>query len=199
LNIRAASIDGIAPIADDVECNTHDIKLIVMKQTPFTVLLTFLTALAYGQERDFDFNKVSFRGIEFSATKETIIKAFGQPKIAQTDYECGFFTNDQPGGPYYQLVYPDHNYIGSDKERFHLEHVHFDIQGDVKLQYGNRVLSGLSTKADIIEIFGDRAKTYFKENPGEDSILLLSESSDDGVVLTFKGNTLIEFQYWTPC
>lgn len=170
-----------------------------MKQTPFTILLTLLTALAYGQERDFDFNKVSFRGINFSATKETIINAFGQPKIAQTEYECGFFTNDQPGGPYYQLVYPDYNYIGSDKERFYLEHVHFDIKGAVKLQYGNRVLSGLSTKADIIEIFGDRAKTYFKENPGEESILLLSESSDDGVVLTFKGNTLIKFQYWTPC
>jgi hypothetical protein len=97
------------------------------------------------------------------------------------------------------LKYRDFNYIGSDKERFYLEHVYFDAGGNIKMQYGDQELSGLSTKTDFVRIFGDRARTYFRENPGEDSILLLSYETDDGVVFTFKGNRLIQFKYWTPC
>ena len=170
-----------------------------MMATWFTILFTTFAVITFGQQKEFDFDEIRFRGLGISATREIITKSFGQPEIVNTDYDCGFFTNDQPGGPYYQLVYEGFNYIGSDKEKFYLEHINFDSNGQIEMQYGDMELNGLSTKADFIAIFGDRAKTYFKENPGEDSILLLSHESDDGVVFTFKGNRLIKFQYWTPC
>jgi hypothetical protein len=147
--------------------------------------MTFLTVVAYGQLSNFDLNKIKFRGLEFSTTKQTIIKAFGQPKIVDTDYECGFFTNDQPGGPYYQLIYADFNYIGSDKEKFYLQKVKFDSKGKMIIKYGDKELSGLTTKEQFCKIIGDAFDNIFK-NPDSDSILIYSKDSDDGAAFTFK-------------
>jgi hypothetical protein len=142
--------------------------------------------------------KIKFRGLEFSTTKQTIIKALGQPKIVDTDYECGFFSNDQPGGPYYQLVYSDFNYIGSDKEKFYLQKVNFDSKGNIIIKYGDKELSGLTTKEQFCKIIGDTFDNIFK-NPDSDSILIYSKDSDDGAAFTFKNGRLLIFEYWTPC
>jgi predicted proteasome-type protease len=93
-----------------------------------TILFILISTISRGQQNDFELTNIKFKGLEFKTTKENIIKSFGQGKKLETDYECGFFTNDQSGGPYYQLVYADFNYIGSDKEDFVLQSVKFDLR-----------------------------------------------------------------------
>jgi hypothetical protein len=153
----------------------------------------------HGQEIDFDLRNVKFKGIEFSATREKIINAFGQGKRVETNYECGFFTNDQERGPYYQLVYVDFDYIGSDKDKFFLQHVTFDTKGEIKIDYRDKELSGQTTKDDFVKIFGDKVSEYFEKYPDKSSILIYSKGSDDGAIFTFKDNKLSKFEYWTPC
>ena len=169
-----------------------------MRQTRITILLSLLTVVTYGQVSDFDLKKIKFKGLEFSTTKQTIIKTFGQSKIVDTDYECGFFTNDQPGGPYYQMVYPEFTYIGSDKEKFYLQQVNFDSKGQIIIKYGDKDLSGLTTVEQFCKIIGDTSDNIFQK-PDRDSVLIYSKDSDDGAIFTFKNGRLIKFEYWTPC
>jgi len=169
-----------------------------MRRTRLTILMSLLTIVTYGQVKDFDLGKIKFNGIGFIASKQTIIKTFGQPKIVDTDYECGFFTNEQPGGPYCQLVYTDFNYIGSEKENFCLQKVNFDPKGKVIIKYGDKELNGLTTVEQFCKIIGDTCDNIFP-NPDRDSVLVYSNDSDDGAIFTFKNGRLLKFEYWTPC
>jgi hypothetical protein len=170
-----------------------------MKQLSPTILLLLITTISYGQENDFDLKNIKFNGLEFSTTKEKIFKLFGAVKEIDTNYECGFFANDQDGGPYYQLAYTGFDYIGSDGGKFYLQHVNFDKPGKTRINYKNQILSGQTTKDNFIKMFGHIAREHFANNPGEQSILLYSKGSDDGAVFTFEDNRLVKFQYWTPC
>ena len=152
-----------------------------------------------GQDTTFDLDLIKFRGINFTADKEEVIAAFGNPKIIEPEYECGFYSNDQPGGPYYQLVYDSFNYIGSDQEKFILEEVHFDKKGEITISYGDQVISGRTTKEEFIKIFGDYAKKYFQNYPDKDMIVIFSEKDDDGGTFIFEENKLIKFEYFSPC
>lgn len=168
-----------------------------MKLT-FLIPFVFLVKII-GQDTTFDLDLIKFRGMNFSADKEEIIAAFGEPEINDPEYECGFYSNDQPGGPYYQLVYDGFNYIGSDQEKFILEEVQFDKKGDVKIYYGNQVISGLTTKEEFIQIFGDYARKYFQNYPDKNGIVIFSSKNDDGGTFIFEGNRLIKFEYFSPC
>ena len=170
-----------------------------MRQIRLTLFLLFTATLSYGQYGDFELNKIKFKGVEFSAKKNTIIKSFGQGERIDTNYECGFFSNDQEGGPYYQLVYSDFKYIGSDKEKFYLQYVKFGEDGVTKIKYGDKELSGRTTKEEFVKIFSKEAKDYFDKNPKDDSILIYSKGSDDGAIFWFQNGRLIKFEYWTPC
>ena len=168
----------------------------------FQLMVSFLllATISNGQETDFDLGSIKFRGVEFNPTKEQIIKAFGQPKWVETNYECGAFTNDQPGGPFHQLVYTGFNYIGGVKEDdLALENVSFDRSGQIKMKYREIELSARTSKEDIVKIFGNKAKEHFEAYPDDDAILLYSKDSDDGAIFTFKNGKLSKFEYWTPC
>jgi hypothetical protein len=170
-----------------------------MKQIRMTILVLFFAQALPAQNNDFDTRKINFNGLQLSTTKREIVKLFGQGKRVDTNYECGFFTNDQPGGvPYYQLVYTDFNYIGSDKDNFYLERVNFDQKGKIKIRYGSTELSGLTTWEEFLKIFGKQAKNN-SDKEDSDSVLLISGSTDDGVRFTFRKGRLFRFQYWTPC
>lgn len=164
-----------------------------------TILLILIATISRGQENDFELKNIQFKGLEFSTTKEKLIKTFGQGKKVETNYECGFFANDQEGGPYYQLVYLDFDYIGSDKDKFFLQHVNFDTKGKIKIIYSGTELSGRTTKDEFIRMFGNKVKERFEKSPDKDSILLYSKGSDDGAIFTFRDNKLTKFEYWTPC
>lgn len=170
-----------------------------MKLLHTAFLMIFLCSGVWGQQQEFDLKKIAFHGLSFSQPKEIIKKKFGEPEVHFPAYECGFHADDQPGGPYYQLVYPNFNYIGSDTENFFLEHVEFDLAGKIRLYYKGEVLSGLMTKAEFAAILGSSAKEHFKNYPADDDILLFSEGSDDGARFVFKNEKLIRFEYWSPC
>ncbi|MEJ1242508.1 hypothetical protein WBG78_30445 [Chryseolinea sp. T2] len=166
----------------------------------FIALLLLLGAISKEQQIDFELKNLKFKGLEFSTTKEAIVGAVGQGRRIETNYECGFFSNDQEGGPYYQLMYANFNYIGSDKEKtFYLEHVNFDADGSIKLMYLKSELTGRTTVSEFAGLFGERAKEIVVELRDDNSILLYSKSSDDGAVFRFRNGRLFEFQYWTPC
>jgi hypothetical protein len=170
-----------------------------MIQLRLTILLLLIVTTSRGQESDFDLENLKFKGLGFITTKEIIVKSFGQGKKVETNYECGGFANDQDRGPYYQLVYADFNYIGSDKEKFTLENVNFDINGNIKMYYKNIVLSGRTTESDFIKIFGEKVKGNLVKHSDHDTFLLHSIESDDGGVFSFRNGRLYKFQYWTPC
>lgn len=152
------------------------------------------------QQIDFSLKNLRFKGLEFSTTKEAIVAAVGQGSRVETNYECGFFSIDQEGGPFYQLMYPAFNYIGSDKEKwFYLEHVNFDTGGNVELVYLKSKLTGKTTVAEFAAMFGDKAEEVVAELRDDNSILLYSKGSDDGAIFLFKSGRLFKFHYWTPC
>lgn len=165
-----------------------------------TIIIPILfVSYSFGQHSSIDLNKIHFKGLGYTLSKEKIVAKFGKPAIKYPEYECGFYTDDQPGGPYYQLVYEGFNYIGSDKERFILENVQLDPAGTIRLVYAGKELSGRTTKAQFAAIFGKAVKEQIRKNPNQDSILLFSKGSDDGVVFHFKGGKLVKFEYWSPC
>jgi hypothetical protein len=168
-------------------------------QLTLTILLLLIATISRGQKSDIELDDLKFKGLGIISTKGKIIESLGEPKIVDTNYECGAFTNDNPGGPYYQLVYTDFNYIGSDKEEFFLENVDFDINGKMKIYYQDKVLSGRTTVDDFIKIFGDKVKHSFVRHSDHDTFLLRSTDSTDGVVFTFKNGRLNKFEYWAPC
>jgi hypothetical protein len=171
-----------------------------MRQIQLTILLLLIGTITHGQQSDFDLKNIKFKGLEFSTTKESIIKSFGQGKRVETNYECGFFTNDQEGGPYYQLVYADCNFIGSDKEKFfYLENVDFDALGSIRLNYNGIVLNGKTTEEEFVKIFGEKVKDNFVKHDDHNTFLLYSKGADDGAVFWFKNGRLSKFEYWTPC
>jgi hypothetical protein len=168
-----------------------------MVKAIITIFFLSFSVTSYCQQIDFD--KISFNGLGFSLTKDIIVKSFGSPKIIATDYKCGFFANDQDAGPYYQLAYSNFNYIGSDKEKFILQSVDFDSKGKLVVKYGESELNGLLTQYEFIKIFGDSARIHFEKYPNNDSIILYSGKSDDGVRFIFKDGKLLKFEYWAPC
>ena len=163
-------------------------------------LILFFGIVYNEQQLDFDLGNIRFKGLKFSTTKEAIVKVLGQGRRVETSYECGFFSNDQEGGPFYQLVYTDFNYIGSDREKlFYLEHVSFDSTGTTKLMYLEKELSGKTTSVEFVKMFGDEFKQDSVKPGSENSIFLPSKGSDDGALFWFKNGRLFKFQYWTPC
>jgi hypothetical protein len=163
-----------------------------------TILFLFVATVTHGQT-DFELKEIRFKGLAFSTTKATILKSLGPGKRVYTNYDCGFFTTDQPEGPYYQLVYERFNFIGSDKGKFLLQEINFDGDGKMKVSYADKELSGRTTKSDFIQIFGDKAKEHFDKYPTQDTLILYSKDSDDGAKFTFKNGRLAKFEYWTPC
>jgi len=170
----------------------------MMRLRLFFLLLTFATTV-HAQEGNVELEHLKFSGLGFITTKDALIKSFGPGKEVSTNYECGFFTHDQAGGPYYELVYTDFNYIGSDKEPFFLQRIQFDTNRNLKLYYKDAVLSGETTLVDFIKIFGENVTDNLVKHTGHDTCLLYSKDSDDGIVFTFKKGRLTMFEYWTPC
>src|SRR5690606_35883589 len=113
-----------------------------MMKVLLACLSLWLTGYSSAPENPFEFDKIRFRGIGFATDKQTILNAFGKPAVNYPKYECGFYEDSQPNGPYYQFIYDGFNFIGSDKENFILEVVQFDPAGKMKLQYGVHEISG---------------------------------------------------------
>ncbi|KAA0992967.1 hypothetical protein [Dyadobacter aurulentus] len=172
-----------------------------MKKTGFffSMLLLLLVTSGHTFRSEFDIADITFYGLSFPAKKEAIIRKFGEGRKIPTSYECGFYSEEQPNGPYYQFSYKNFNFIGSDKEDFMLENVRFDATGKVTLMYRKELLNGFTTKAQFVNIFGQNVENLFENNLNGNTILLRSEKNDDGIMFTFEHGKLSKMQYWSPC
>jgi hypothetical protein len=168
------------------------------RQLRLTSLLSLIVSISFAQQSSLDLDRINFKGLGLKTNKKEINKLFGQGKKIDTNYECGFFTNDQPEGPYYQLTYNNFVFIGSDKGAFYLQSVDFDSKGVTILNYGNKIFSGTMTKEEFVDIFGDIAKEHFKD-PKNDKIVLIANGRDDGARFCFKDGRLVRFEFWTSC
>lgn len=66
------------------------------KKLRSTILLTLITISSFGQQYNFDLDKVKFKGLGLKTTKKVITEKFGQGRRVETNYECGFFASDSP-------------------------------------------------------------------------------------------------------
>lgn len=159
-----------------------------------TIAIIFL-----GIQDDFDLKKIEFGGLGFFVDKSDIIKIFGDPDIKYPKYECGYHSDDQEGGPYYQLVYKYFNYIGSDKEGFQLEEIRFDSEGKIYLNYDGTRIDGTTTVDELAITLGSFVKEHFSKYPESTAIVVMPKMYDDGGRFKFKDGILTAFEYFSPC
>lgn len=165
----------------------------------FVIWCMLVAVASQAQQNQFDFSLLKFKGLEFSTTKSAITKVLGEAKQVDTKYECGFFSKDQPDGPFYQLAYTGFTFIGGDKGKFFLETIDFDQAGKLELYYRGKKLSGLTTVAEFVNIFGEKAKDHFDKHPDKHALILHSKDNEGGGQFTFRDGRLVKFEYWTPC
>ncbi|MCB0397558.1 MAG: hypothetical protein KDD36_12960 [Flavobacteriales bacterium] len=170
-----------------------------MYYTILNLFLIALPALSFGQDSGFDMDKLKFHGRGLHIPKDTIINMFGEADIAYPEYECGGFSSDWQGCTFYQLKYQYFNYIGCDSALFTLEKVTMDHQGEVKLYYDGMPLTGQTTKADFINIFGKGTVSRFRQDENGESVLLLAKGYDNGFRFVFRDGKLSSCEYWTSC
>ncbi len=164
-----------------------------MTQTIYIFLIVLLI------EPQFDLKKIEINGLPYRSSKEEIIRIFGEPKINFPNYECGFHSEEQDGGPYYQLIYPDIIFIGSDLENFQFEKIEINLNKAIIVKYNGQLLNHETTIEDFVKIIGPDAEKLLDSNQNEENILIYSNNSDDGAFFSFRNRKLIEIQYWSPC
>ncbi|MDF2158480.1 hypothetical protein [Algoriphagus sp. CAU 1675] len=131
-----------------------------------------------------------------------IFENYGPTKFSNTNYECGFFSNEEQGKTFYELIYKQVTWIGNNEEGFLAELVRFDPEGRMKWSYKGIELSGKSTQKEI-ESFMDKSAEPIKFSGRDDDNLFsvggYFQDADDGFFLLLKQGYLIEFHYWSPC
>ena len=171
----------------------------------FFIQLFLLFSLAHP---GIDFSALSYKDLSFFSSKAAIIQHFGEPEIHFPRYECGFHSDvEQSEGPYYQLIYPNITFIGSDKEGFIFERIHFDPLGENTLKYKEFSFSGKAT----VEEFG---QAFPKEEGVQKFVSMYPESSyvslanyspeyqvymDDRAGFYFAKGLLVKYEYFSPC
>ncbi|WP_288369315.1 hypothetical protein [uncultured Algoriphagus sp.] len=158
----------------------------------------------YQEDKTLDSEYVFVDGLAFhqQGTK-SIFEKYGPTQKTDTDYECGFHSNEEQGKTYYQLIYPQITWIGNAEEGYISELVLFDLAGKIKWAYYQEVeFSGKSTQSEVERFFGKQAepiKIYGRDDKNLFSLGGRFTDADDGFFFLFKEEKLIEFHYWSPC
>ncbi|WP_439474287.1 hypothetical protein [Algoriphagus formosus] len=158
----------------------------------------------YQEDKTLDSEYVFVDGLAFhqQGTK-SIFEKYGPTKRTDTNYECGFHSNEEQSKTYYQLIYPQITWIGNAEEGYISELVLFDSAGEMKWTYYQEVeFSGKSTQSEVEQFFGKQAETIRFHGRDEADLFSLGgrfTNADDGFFFLFKEEKLIEFHYWSPC
>ena len=155
-----------------------------------------------------DLSVLSYQGLSFSNTQANIIQELGEAQIHHPQYKCGFHSDEeQSGGPYSQLIYPEITFIGSEKEGYIFEHIRFDSLGKVSLQYKTHSLTGQTTVEAFGRIFpeDEQVQKFVAEYPENNGVTINSyapefqQFADDGAYFQFERGLLVEYRYVSPC
>lgn len=158
----------------------------------------------YQEDKTLDSEYVFVDGLAFHQYGiKSIFEKYGPTKRTDTDYECGFHSNQEQGKSYYQLIYDQVTWIGNAEEGFIPELVLFDSAGEMKWTYFQEVeFSGKSTQSDVERFFEKQAEPIKFHGRDEADLFSLGgrfTDADDGFFFLFKEEKLIEFHYWSPC
>jgi hypothetical protein len=166
------------------------------------VLFSFVVTNCFGQEENFDFKDLKFRGLDCNTTELAIEKAVGKGnKVAliDEDYAC-FIFYPVAEEIIYHLNYEGFTFSGNIEKGYFLNYLDFDAAGKMQLAYKDKLLSGLTTKTDFYKIFDDVAKEYFNyPDPNQDTVIIYTDYSETGAQFTFKNGRLVKFYYWHLC
>lgn len=134
---------------------------------------------------------------------KSIFEKYGPTQRSDTDYECGFHSNEEQGKTYYELIYPSITWIGNAEEGYIAELVLFDPEGEIKWTYYQEVeFSGKSSQNEVEHYFGKLAEPIQIYGRDDENLFSLGgrfTDADDGFFFLFKEGKLIEFHYWSPC
>ncbi|MCS5489790.1 hypothetical protein [Algoriphagus limi] len=171
---------------------------------PFLSFLLPLTLLFLLSEKTFLAEYIYVDGLAFQQQGlKSIFEKYGPTKKTDTDYECGFHSNEEQGKTYYQLIYDQVTWIGNAEEGYIPELVVFDSEGEIKWTYFQEIeFSGKSTQYEVENFMKKKAEPIQIYRRDENDLFSLGgrfTNADDGFFFLFKQEKLIEFHYWSPC
>jgi len=177
------------------------------------ILLNFSGLCLAQKETANVLGKLSVNGINFTADRQAILKAFGKPvKQFKPHYECGFLSSDEQGEIFYTLDYRLMKWTGNKKSGYIMEDLLITPEMKYIVHYKDKKLSSETTQDEFMRLTGvtDFRKNTGKENP-EDLIkakgnpklqttsIDLQENSDDKYIFYFLKGKLCKIEYWSPC
>ena len=121
-----------------------------------------------------------------------MIAWFGPPKkVARPAFECGFFSEQEQGRPFFELHYPGTTWIGNGQEGFSLKHLSLQ-SGAYSFRYQNTSISAGMHKEALCNLFGI-------EIQATDSMSVRLDETEMVLEFLFEQGKLVEIALLTPC
>ena len=169
-----------------------------MKTILSSIIYLNTLIIAYSQQGTIDLTQIKVQNIPFNTSPYNLTKNLGPHKleIVDSDENCGFFdSNDKL--EFVRYIYPSFTFIGKSTTGFQLEKVDF-TENQVEMTYQSEHLSNQTTLKEFCKIFKVKVSIADSIKPNE-TLLLLSETRDDGARFHFKNGKLSGFEYYFPC
>lgn len=167
-----------------------------MKKYLLPILLTTFSQISFAQS--FDYKLFQYKELSFFNKKSEILNELGMPdSIIEPNYECGFLSENEQGKKYYSLKYGNVVFTGNDEEGYLLETIVFE--GGETMQYGDFMLTGQTTIADLTAILGNEWFTYLEYPLNGSVVISFGETADDGIRIFILNGLLQKMHYWSPC
>lgn len=167
-------------------CNKQD------KTTPDTITSEIP---AFEISTKISHHDIKFRGIKLKSNKSNILEIMGKPdSIVEPKYECGAFSEDWVGIPFYQYFYDRMNFIVFE-EKGEIENIEFI--DDTEIEMNGIKMNNEMTFKEISRLL--KIKTP-SDNPSKNQIILYpKEKLDENYILEFKKDKLYKFDRFDPC
>lgn len=162
-------------------------------------ILILITFLLNSNADGFELRNLKINGLDFNTSQSEVEAVFGAAKKLETDYECGFFSIEQPNAPFFQLKYSDIVFIGNDKVGYQFQSIRINLNETIVVKYDGKLLNHQTSIEQFVEIIGDDANKLLENESRDQQIVLYSKGSDDAAFFTFKNGELLKIEYWSPC
>ncbi|WP_026953725.1 hypothetical protein [Algoriphagus vanfongensis] len=172
--------------------------------TPIFLLILSLFSSFFQEEKSLEPAYIFVDGLSIRQQGVTsIFEKYGVTKHSPTDYECGFFSNEEQGTRFFKLNYQQLTWIGNAEGVYFVDMVRFDPAGEMKWSYYKEAeFSGKSSQEEVEHFLEKSAEPIQIKGREEEDLFHLGgqfKNQDDGFYFLFHKGKLIEFHYWSPC
>lgn len=138
---------------------------------------------------------IRFKGLTLKSSKYKIEEIMGKPdSIIEPKYECGAFSEDWVGIPFYQYFYDEMNFIIYEKKG-EIENIEFI--DSYSLDLGEVFINNQMTFDEICRLLKiELPSSNFLKNR---IILYPKEELDENYILEFNNEKLYKFNRFDPC